>query len=68
MFCGHGILNMLEMLMEDQNHRPPKRRIAVEGAGFMFGNPRFKLATRCADIVRAVGAADDIDEMHGGEL
>jgi hypothetical protein len=57
---GHGILDAFEILMEDEGHRPTSGSIAIECAGLMFGETLLQAATRHANVVRAISAAQDV--------
>jgi len=58
---GHSILDAFEILMEDEGYRPPAGGVAVAGDGLMFGEALFQVAACRADIVRAIGAAQDVE-------
>lgn len=49
------------MLMEHQFDGSPQSGVSVETAGLMLGQPPFQSNGRRPDIVRAVGAAEDIE-------
>jgi hypothetical protein len=57
---GHGILDALEILMEDRGYRPTAGGIAVKRACLVLGDPRFQPARR-PDVVRAIGAAQNVE-------
>jgi hypothetical protein len=50
-----------EFLLEGESDRSPTRRIAVENSGLMLREALIKAAARRADIVRAVGAAQNVE-------
>ena len=58
---GHGILYPVEVLMEDKGYRPTACCIAVKRAGLMLCDPLVEAAARCASVVRAVGAAQNVE-------
>jgi len=58
---GHRILDAFEILMEDEGYRPTAGGVAVECAGLMFGETLLKADACGADILRAIGAAQDVE-------
>jgi hypothetical protein len=37
-FRGHGVFDVVEMLLENQGHRSSKTRVAIERTSLMFTN------------------------------
>src|SRR5262249_1505692 len=58
---GNRIGDAIEILLEDELDRPAACGIAAKAAGIVLREPILQRGARAADVVRAVGAAEDVD-------
>jgi hypothetical protein len=60
-FRSDRIFDLSEFLLEGESDRSPTRRITVENSGLMLREALIKAAARRADVVRAIGAAQNVE-------
>jgi hypothetical protein len=60
-FRSNRIFDLSEFLLEGESGRSPTRRIAVENSGLILREALIKAAARCAYIIGAVGAAQNVE-------
>jgi len=60
---GERLVDAIELTCEDQLHGSPTSRMGGAFTGLVLRNATLQIP-RTADVVAAVGAAEDVDERH----
>src|SRR6185437_365693 len=66
--CRSSVIEAAEMLLKYQLYRSAQRGVAIENARLVLGEPFFKAGDRCADVIRAIGAAENVEPSAHASL